>query len=360
MTDDASFEPVTWLEARDHLVRRLMMDQEWVAEAENQLTWWPTPLPMTIEVIESGVYPGSSDNWLRIRASTPIGSMEEVLGRELASEHAASFPVGAIVFRDGELSLQTTLLMNPRNRSLLSLFHNSLLIQAAESLRIAIELNGLDDVGVNPSPHPVSGVRDGVDELVRIYAGDALNFAVDNDVLERYEAVRPMMRDVLVGLGYRPGFSNGEVDFFNLGFDADDPSDPLGQGAFDFAVGFSPESDTDRRFGPSLVVMARVLPPGVAFTSTEASYANEDLADLSHASVLGYVSGPSAGPAGSTLTGIIPHLALSEWSKLPPISFTNTIVNAVIHIASSAQMFRREVLHIEWPPASDQQDNERS
>lgn len=34
---------VTWKEVKDHLMRRLMMDEEWLTEGDQELTWWPTP-----------------------------------------------------------------------------------------------------------------------------------------------------------------------------------------------------------------------------------------------------------------------------------------------------------------------------
>lgn len=173
------FPRVTWEEVRDHLVQRLIMDAEWIVEQADHLVWWPTPLPMSIRVIDSGEFPDSPDNWLRVSGTTRIAVVEEGLGRELMGEYNADYPVGSFVYVDGAIYLTTIYAINPRNRSLLCWFHQALLIQAASALGLAAEWAEFDGVEIPRLPHPISGERDDVDELVRIYGRDELNYSVD-------------------------------------------------------------------------------------------------------------------------------------------------------------------------------------
>ncbi len=347
--DATEFTPVSWAEVRDHLVARLMMDPEWLVEAPDALRWWPTPLPMTIEVIGSGTFEGSAENWIRVSGSTLVAEVDESLGRHLACEHGGDYPVGTVVYRDGGLHLMTIYSFNPRNRGLLAWFHETLLIQAAQALELAVQLIELEGVHVPTPPHPQSGERDDVDELVHIYGSGELKLPVDPTPLERFAIIRPELRETILSRGFKTGFSNDEVDFFNLGFSADDP-DALPNGAFDFGVGFMHGTDLDRRLGPSLRITARLLPPGVSFDNDEVTYANEALCDLEGTSVFGYVSGRELSQSGSSLWATVPHLTLAEWANLPPEDFHVLVLNAIWHVTAAAQLMRRDVLGIQWPP----------
>lgn len=343
------FPPVSWTEVRDHLVTRLMMDAEWIAEAPDRLWWWPTPLPMDITVIGSGTFEGSSENWLRVSGSTLVAEVDETLGRQLATVHNGDFPVGTVTYRDGGLHLTTIYCCNPRNRGLLSWFHQALLIQAGHALDLAARLSEMDGVLVPTPPHPSSGTRDDVDELVRIYGGDGLSLPVDPATLERFAVIRPELRDAILSGGYEEGFSNDEVDFFNLGFGAEDAL-ALADGAFDFGVGFMHGTELDRRLGPSLRITARLLPPGVSFDGEQVAHANEAICALEGMSVFGFVSGLEQSQVGSSLWATVPHLTLAEWANLPPDVLRTNVLNAVWHVVATAQTMRRDVLGIVWPP----------
>lgn len=347
-------EAVSWSEVRDHLVSRLMMDAEWTVQTESSLSWWPTPLVMHIDVVEEGQFPNSNENWIRVRAMTPIALMDEERGRAIASEYSPDYPVGALVFSEGELSLQTVLSLNPRNRGLLSWFHESILIQSATALSLAVSLQEAEAATVPQSPHPVSGIRSGVDDLVRIYGGETFAMQVNQNMFELFQSIRPRLREMMVDLGYQIGFSNDEVDFFNWGFASDDPNNPLGNGAFDVGVGFMRGTQLEEQFGPGLAVVARILPPGVSFDDKQASYANEELVKMPQVSLFGCVTGgPDIEVQGSTLTGMIPHNTMSEWSYgWINGDFAVNVFNAVTHVTAAAQKFRRDVLNIHWPPAT--------
>lgn len=319
-----------------------MMDEEWLVEGEQHLVWWPTPLPLVVEAEAGDVFPDSNENWIRLTASTIIGSAEESLGRSLASEFTASYPVGALVYREGELSLRTSYAFNPRNRSLLSWFRECVLIQSAVAVQLADEWQSIEGLDLFTHPHPTSGYREDVDELVRIYHGEVLGMSVDDGVVPRFEAMRPNLREAMFAKGFSLGFSNEEVDFFNLGFDNLD-SDALPRGAFDIGVGFMPGTARDQRFGPSLTLLARILPPGVNFTAHEASLANENLSRLPWLSQFGSISGPEGGSSGGQLHSMIPYLTLAGWSHGPGLMLTS-VTNAITHVIAAAQRFRVDSL----------------
>lgn len=344
------FPRVTWSEVRDHLKERLMMDAEWTVEGPDRLEWWPSPLPMAIEVIDSGDFPNSNENWLRVIGTTLIAKTNDRRGRKLANEHAHEYPVGALVYSEGALSLHTIYSFNPRNRTLLAWFYQALLVQASVAVKLAISWNGLRGVRVKTPAHPSSGMRDDVDELVHIYGKNQLNFPVDMIAMNLLESMRPLLREGILAQGdWRPGFSNGEVDFFNFGFDSDDPSGPLQNGAFDFAIGVMPDTDLSRGLGPSLQIIARLLPPGVALDAKQVISANNALAGLTDVSVFGFISGPEQSDVGSNVWATVPHITLAEWANLGPEKFRDSVLNAVWHVTASAQRFRREILGIEWP-----------
>ena len=343
------FPPVAWSDIRDHIVTRLMMDPEWTVEGDESLMWWPTPLPMTIEVVGSGTFPDSPENWIRVRGETLIAEVDDSRGRDIASEYLNVFPTGVLTYRDGWLRLSTIYSFNPRNRTLLEWFHESLLIQAVTALEFAAELEESKGIQVNPASHPSSGQRDDVDELCRIYVGEELGLPVDNGVSDRYAFIRPSLRDAILQDDYQRGFSNEEVDFFNSGFGFDEIG-PLDEGAFDFGIGFMPGTALDAKLGPSLRITARILPPGVTFDEEQVTYANEALCNLVDTSVFGYISGPENEPSGSCVWAVVPHLTLAGWSRLDPLSFQTSILNAVWHVTAAAQRLRRDVLGIDWQP----------
>ena len=325
-----------------------MMDDEWILDGPDSIEWWPSLLPMTISVIQSGTFSDSGENFLRVSATTELGRTDEQLGIELASKYHRALPVGAVVYADGALRLTTIYCFGPRNRSLLTWFKQALLIQSSAAIQLARDLNEVDGVEVQSRMHPITGFRSDVDDLVKIYGVDSLIFAIDDGVVGHYNELRPRLRDLFVNTGYSPGFSNDEVDFYNLGFAADEPG-ALQRGGFDFGIGFMRGTDLEKKIGPFLRIMARILPPGSAFDMVQTAYANEDLCDLDITSVFGFISGPESADGGSCLVASVPYLTLLEWSKLGDDAFVYSVANAAFHVVLAAQRFRHDVLGIEWP-----------
>ena len=110
MDDTGDFGSVTFAEVKEHLVSRLMMDEEWTVDNDSSLSWWPTPLVMNIEAVEEGMFPDSNENWIRVRACTPIAPFEEERGRAIAGEYCSKFPVGAVVYSPATVGLADKIL----------------------------------------------------------------------------------------------------------------------------------------------------------------------------------------------------------------------------------------------------------
>lgn len=149
-----------------------MMDDEWIVEGDQELAWWPTPLPQRIYVDSEGEFP-DGDNYLRVCAETNVAStVSEELGLEIVSKYREQYPTGTLIFEDGSLRLCTAIALNPLGRSVLTAFHESVLIQASVGSRLAnewAEIDGLRWPSGDDLAHPKSGNREDVDELVKIY-----------------------------------------------------------------------------------------------------------------------------------------------------------------------------------------------
>lgn len=338
---------VTWEEARQHLVSRLMIDEEWAITRERTLTWWASSLPTTIEVTGEGGFPTGSDNWIRLTGSTAVARVNVDQAETIAALYRSRFPVGVLTFVDNQLKLSTTFSFNPQNRSLLPWFHQCLLIQGVVALEIAKQLEGIDGVVIARTPHPTSGLRVDVDELVEIYRDSMFRLPVDEVTLGRYAEIRPRIRSTMRTLGYEMGYSDEEVDFYSLLSWANDEDSSSNPSAFDVGVGLMPGSEAEERFGPCLMISARILPPGVNFHEPETTRANHDLASLATSSVFGFIAGDESGEGGGQMRSLVPHLTLCEWSNLDDEEFALSVVNAILHVCGAALAFRREFLGIE-------------
>jgi hypothetical protein len=328
---------VTWADVREHMINRLMIDAEWKVDGDEEFTWWPTPFAQRVAVSSAGDF-DDGENWIRVTASTAIASADEDLGVRLAFDYAHWYPVGALIWNEGWLSLTTSLSLNPRCRGLLDWLHQAALIQAAVALRLASEWRDTDGIELSESAHPESGPRHDADELVEIYACDRFGLQSVSDVRKCYENARPHLRDALLGGGYAPGYVNEDVDYFTLDDDG-----------FDLGIGFLPHAWQTERYGLGLFVRARILGYGQAFDEQHTNLANTDIAMTILASQFGRVTGgEEAELSGSLMEAYIPHATLAEWRK-DPQQMAVSISNAAAHVAAVAQMFRHRILGFPWP-----------
>jgi hypothetical protein len=191
----------------------------------------------------------------------------------------------------------------------------------------------------------VRGVRDEPDELLGIYFGDRYRLEEYPELRSRYQAARPILRDLFLGFGYSPGFSDANVDFYRLEKEG-----------FDLAIGFMPEAPQTGKFGLGLFILAWVMPVGHAYDAYLANDANAIVADdLLDVSQFGRITGgEDAAVTGSVLEAYIPHGVLAECRGNPREQLVPLVHNAAGHCAGAARRFRYTVLGLR-AAAEDQQ-----
>jgi hypothetical protein len=335
-------EPVTWWEVRSHLQSRLMMDAPWLDEYDNGMTWWPTRLPMTVEVRETGMF-DEHDNWLRIHAETALAATDNTdLGIALTADYRHRFPMGALIYEDGLLKLSCTLALNPLCRSMLVPFHTAVLMQAAVASELAEEWAEVEDLDFPPGDvlaHPTSGVRDDVDELVEIYRGDYGLSGHEAEIEPLWTIARAGIRERLLSSGWTAGFTNEEVDFYYH------PEDTT----LDIAIGLNADDWRNEYYGRGLTIFARVLESGDAFDDATTNSANINLRRGFMGTALGWMTGGDAyrgeGKLGSILNWYFPEAALVEASRSHMAAddfegLTVALLNFVHHGANAARTFR--------------------
>src|SRR4051794_21414605 len=95
---------VTWEAAREHLRRRLMIDDEWRFDADDAFTWWPWFLAQHVSVTGRASYPnddGISDTMLWITSRTDVLHADnEDLGLSIVATAIDLFPYGAFIYDD--------------------------------------------------------------------------------------------------------------------------------------------------------------------------------------------------------------------------------------------------------------------
>ena len=240
--DDENFPPVTWEEVREHLVRRLFIDDEWRVDGNHRFSWWAWFLKQEIAVTatDAGSEPGRQDALMRITATTEtLQVADEALGLQIVAEANRQFPYGAFILQDDVVRATSSVALNPICRGMLTAFHQAALIQATVAHEVANNYRDVPGVTIMASDHPKSGPR-------RVPTNSSRSIRETSAVCRPWKdsqpicrLARPLYRRLLLErLG--EGFSNDEVDYFN-----DD--------GLDIAVGIIEGQPVARRFGPGLV-----------------------------------------------------------------------------------------------------------
>ena len=331
---------VSWFEVRDHLKRRLMMDDEWIVEDDGALVWWPTPFPMRIGVHGEGEFP-DGDNWLHVCAETDIAFTEdESLGIEAAAAYRHRYPTGTLIYEEGWLRLCTAIALNPLGRSVLSAFHESVLIQASVALDLAAEWAEVDGLlwrDGTALAHPTSGERSDVDELVRIYgphfrSPHEIPPRIERTTAATWEHARAFVRANYVRQGWLQGFSNEEVDYFY----ADDDN------LVELAIGVTPDDWRIEKFGLGMTIWGRLLPGGVAFDDHDANQMNIALVREFVLTVLGHITGGEQEQArGSILNSYLPFNPWAEYASQGPAEMAVSVGNVAAASGMVSRTFRR-------------------
>lgn len=323
----SEFPRVSWEEARDHIVKRLLIDDAYILHIENGFHWWPGFLRQDVFVECQGEYgQGSNDNWLKLVGETKLAFVEETeLGISLADQINGSFVHGAAVYRDGILILRTAYVFNPLNRGLLKVFHEQLLAQITLAHEFAVQWEQLAGIEFCLSHHPESGQREGPDELLDIYWGpqfsDDSNYANFDEGLA---AARALVPEIMMGQGWEPGFENDEVTYFSCG-------------AASVGIGVRPEDRENSKYGFGIFVFANDLNFQYSVNPLEANILNTLVGELELRSQFGpFVSESHSSSPVVSMIAFIPHGALAE-DRFRPRDLALTITNFAIHVALSCE-----------------------
>ncbi len=315
--------PVSWEEVVEHLKSRLFMDTEWIVEAEDELWWYPSDLPVRIYVRDEGTFHNSPDNWMLITSEIEFATFEHEEAVQLAAELNQEFNLGVFVSDDGLLRLQSTLALNPLCRGLLGLFHEQVLAQVTFAKALAANLQS-EGKEVLFRDHPISGRRVDVDELLEIYEGD-YGLPILNGFEEHVEHVRKgLLNDLMLRDKYSIGYTADDVITYET------PRTWLGLGVVNYLPQFI-------KHGPGLLlrVMAadRRLPLDPHAANTFNLIIGEEL-PCSQFGPIRVCSDPEAPNQTSSISVQLPYGWLAGM-RLDEIDFAVGIKNAVMHSSSS-------------------------
>ena len=273
----------TWAEARERLVSRLLIDEEWLLDGDGELTWWPWFLPqrVTSRVVRQQNFDGSATDVLRLEATTTVLRVaEETRAHAVVEAANARFPFGTFVWEEGLVRARTSVVVRVAGSTLPAHFTHACLIQATVAHDVAVEFGEDPDVSVPRTDHPVSGQRSTADELLGVFHGETMGIEMEPIFDQVLDQARAAARELLLEAGFTAGWSNHEVDFFNS---------PDGT---DVAVGRLDGDPWCRRYGLGLVIYARwTAPTGETPDPRLVAVLSSALADHDHLCTLGHVAG---------------------------------------------------------------------
>ena len=203
------FPALEWAEIRAHLFEQLMLDEQWVDEGAEQLTWQSWAFPTTIAVsARVGFEDGSGLEALRVTITTALMTMRDELdGATLCQALNETTAFGSFVWADGAIHARAAFLLNPLSRSLLPALHTAVLTQATNVHQAAPAIakfhsdEGLDEprflVG-----HPTLGMREEPDELLSIYAGPTCDLPLQVEMMQLWREAAPLFVEKIAAFGF--------------------------------------------------------------------------------------------------------------------------------------------------------------
>ena len=243
-----TFPPVTWHEIRDHVVSRLMIDEKWMVEEPDSITWWPWFLPQSIYV-SSRVEMKTEDLdeiGLRITVETVLGmALDRSRALDAIADLMIDYPFGSlVVLDDNRVAALSSVFVYSLSKGMLTLLHEEALIQATLATDLARRLETQGVISITPLPHPESGMREAPDELVaNVYGAEVFSPLADiSHVYDIRDAARFAWKDAMLHAGAKIGFERDDVTFVTF------PNN------FDAGVGWRDEELASVKFGPSLMV----------------------------------------------------------------------------------------------------------
>lgn len=323
-----SHERVGWPEVAENLIDFLMLDREWVVLAEDGLDWYASELRSSVDVVDSGEY-GDGDNWIKLRSSVDVFATSEAHGVEMAVTHNRHFALGAFIFRDGRLSIQSTFVFNPLNRGLIRHFAIQVLAQAtiAHLMRGTVEVS--DEIAFVDEPHPEFGVRTEPDAILEVYTPSVVEIPGRANVESAIDVVRTgELRDYLLH-DFAPGFSDVDVDFYQT------ESFAFGVGTLDG----TPEFD---RFGPGIMTNVMSMRRRLPLDAAECNDFNLVFGELEMVSQFGPLraapDGVAAEAATASLFAQLPYASVAhlvgntQGMKVQMINFLTHAVGPIIQL----------------------------
>ena len=244
--DRSDFPPVTWSEIRDEFVRRVMIEDEWMVESEDSLTWWPGLVPQKLYVssrIEIEV-DDVTETLIRVTVESELGqATDRAKALSVVADLMIDYPFGSFVVLDDNTVLAVaSVAIYGYSRSLIGLITEEALVQATFVQELAIKLASDGVVESTFSSHPVSGRRDDMDELVQNIYGNETFVPIHEGLVPMRELVREYWQKAILQGSVELGFKNDEVTFVTY------------EDRFDCGVGWRDDEFCAQKFGPSLMV----------------------------------------------------------------------------------------------------------
>lgn len=326
-----NFPPVVWGEVRDNLVEKLMIDPEWMVEADNQLSWWPWFLRQDIYVsgLQEVEYQGREDVIIKVTAATKLGqSLNDDAVLSKLEEVNANFPFGSYFLEDGEVKVECSIAFGALTRSLFGYFHDLALVQTTYAHEIAQELSASGFLIIADSSHPESGTRLNPDELLLFYGAEEFEILDDVPVEVGRQTCRDQIKKKVLELGATIGFENEDVTFFNF------ENGDLGIGVRDY----EPYS---LKTGPGLVFQANIATLQSPMSLENLNAANMAITDnpynlLSHFCSVNQVEGD-----GFFVVRLQAYVNLRVLALDAPIDHSVvTCINVVHHFRAAAHALR--------------------
>jgi hypothetical protein len=317
---------ITWAEVREHLVRELQIEPEYLIDDESGLTWQPHLLPVHVWVAADGHYP-DGDAFLVVKAEVRVAVCDRDMGLELADMANTMFLQGSFCWSDGVLYAGCGVNVNRTSRTNLSLLHNAVLALAT----CAHEVLGMLDASHLPAlegDERSLGRRDGPDELLGIFAVDGYSLPGQEKFVAVWPQARSTLRRMFVARGHEPGYTADDVDFFDVG---------------GIGVGFGLDLSV-RRYGAGLRVQAIVAT--VDPEPPHPGYINDGNALLmdrapAHIGNLRWDHQPGQPFAALTIAAFLPHSyvgrAFGDADGLP-----NAVFNALGQVRATAATFHAD------------------
>ena len=244
--DRNNFPPVIWSEIRDEFVRRLMIEEEWMVEGEESLTWWPGVVPQKLYVssrIEIEV-DDVTETLIRVTVESELGQAKDrTKALAVVADLMIDYPFGSFVVLDDNTVLAVaSVAIYGYSRSLIGLVSEEALVQATFAQELALKLASDGVVESTFSSHPVSGRRDVLDELVQNVYGNETFVPIHEGLVPMRELVREYWQKAILQGSVELGLKNDEVTFVTY------------EDRFDCGVGWRDGEFWAQKFGPSLMV----------------------------------------------------------------------------------------------------------